>query len=138
MSDEDTKHDRTELAEDRTIMAVERTFMAVERTFAGWMRTAFAAIGIGLAFKALFGELQPPWLARVIATTFILLAAFLAITAERRACRAVGRMKSHTVDSPKAPHLRYVAWAVATGAVVLAGAIWVMRGAESLPIPGTG
>lgn len=118
MSD-DNEYSRTELAEDRTIMAVERTF-------AGWMRTSFAAIGIGLAFTALFGELQPPWLARFIATLFILLAAFLAMTAERRACRAVARMKSHSVDAPDAPHLRYVAWAVSAGAVVLAIAMWMM------------
>ncbi|GGD40201.1 hypothetical protein GCM10010989_13000 [Croceicoccus pelagius] len=112
--------DRTELAEDRTIMAVERTF-------AGWIRTSFAAIGIGLAFKVLFGELDPPWLARAIATIFILLAAFLSIAAERRACRAMERMRSHSVDSPRAPHLRYVAWAVAAGSLVLAVAIWLMR-----------
>lgn len=112
--------DRTELAEDRTIMAVERTF-------AGWIRTSFAAIGIGLAFKVLFGELEPPWLARAIATIFILLAAFLSIAAERRACRAMKRMRSHSVDSPQAPHLRYVAWAVAAGSLVLAVAIWLMR-----------
>lgn len=112
--------DRTELAEDRTIMAVERTF-------AGWIRTSFAAIGIGLAFKVLFGELDPPWLARAIATIFILLAAFLSIAAERRACRAMKRMRSHSVDSPRAPHLRYVAWAVAAGSLVLAVAIWLMR-----------
>ncbi len=104
--------------------------MTVERTFAGWMRTSFAAIGIGLAFEALFGELDPPWLARVIATIFILLAAFLAITAERRACRAVARMKAHTVDAPDAPHLRYVAWAVAAGTLILAVSIWLMHNAE--------
>lgn len=125
---EQEKFDRNELAEDRTIMAVERTF-------AGWIRTAFAAIGIGLAFKALFGELDPPWLARVIATIFILLAAFLAVTAEHRACRAVSRMKAHSVDAPDAPHLRYVAWAVAAGSVVLAIAIWLMRDA-AVPLIG--
>ena len=52
--------------------------MAVERTFAGWMRTAFGAIGIGIAFHALFGEFDPPYLAKLIATVFILLGAILA------------------------------------------------------------
>ncbi|MEE2793267.1 MAG: DUF202 domain-containing protein, partial [Pseudomonadota bacterium] len=42
----------TEWAELRTDLAEDRNIMAMERTFAGWMRTAFAAIGIGLGFKA--------------------------------------------------------------------------------------
>ena len=42
----------TEWAELRTDLAEDRNIMALERTFAGWMRTAFAAIGIGLGFKA--------------------------------------------------------------------------------------
>ena len=56
--------DREELAVERTHFAEDRTIMAMERTFAGWMRTAFAAIGIGLAFHVVFGEFRPPWLAR--------------------------------------------------------------------------
>lgn len=118
---ERSRFNRTDLAEDRTIMAVERTF-------AGWIRTALAAMGIGLGFKALFGELDPPWLAKSIATVFIVLAAFLAITAERRAWYAIARMRAHTVEALDAPHLRYVAWAVAAGSAVLAVAIWLMGG----------
>ena len=38
----------THWAEFRTDLAEDRNIMAMERTFAGWMRTAFAAIGIGL------------------------------------------------------------------------------------------
>ena len=47
--------DKTELAEERTKYAEDRNVMAMERTFAGWMRTAFAAIGIGLGFMGLAG-----------------------------------------------------------------------------------
>ena len=75
----------TAWAELRTDLAEDRNIMAMERTFAGWMRTAFAAIGIGLGFRAVFGEFQPPWLAKAIATMFIVGGAWLAITAERRA-----------------------------------------------------
>ena len=50
---------RTSFAEDRTDWAEDRTAMANERTFAGWMRTALAAIGIGIGFNALFDKLEP-------------------------------------------------------------------------------
>lgn len=115
-----------DLAHDRTHMAEDRTVMSVERTFAGWIRTAFGAIAIGLGFKALFGAVEPWWVARGIATVFILLAAALALVAQRRACTALGRMSGHAVDRPGAPHLRYIAWSVCAGALTLVGAIWFL------------
>lgn len=113
-----------ELADDRTDWAEDRTILALERTFAGWMRTAFAAIGIGLGFRALFGELEPPWLARAIATLFIALAIVFAVSAERRSCRSLKRLSSHAVDSPDLPNLRWIAYGVAFGAGVLIIALW--------------
>ncbi|MGB5777705.1 YidH family protein [Allopontixanthobacter sediminis] len=116
-----------ELADHRTDWAEDRTILALERTFAGWMRTAFAAIGIGLGFRALFGELEPPWLARAIATLFIALAIVLAISAERRTCRAFARLSAHAVDTPDLPKLRWLAYSVSIGAAVLIAALWVLR-----------
>jgi len=118
---------RTELAEDRTSMAEDRTIMAVERTFAGWIRTAFGSIGIGLGFRALFGDLEPPWLARGIATMFILFAIFLAIEAERRACASLARMQTHAVDQPDLPKLKLLAYGVALGAGVLISGLWLLN-----------
>lgn len=115
------------LAIDRTDMAEDRTIMAVERTFAGWIRTAFASIGIGLGFRALFGELQPPWLAKGIASMFILFAIFLSIEAERRACASFERMKAHAVDQPDLPKLKWLAYGVAFGAAVLIAGLWILN-----------
>ncbi len=117
----------TAWAENRTDWAEDRTIMALERTFAGWMRTAFAAIAIGIGFRALFGEFEPPWLARAIATMFIALAIVFALGAERRACRAFDRLSSHTVDSPKLPNIKLIAYAITTGAALLIVALWVLN-----------
>ena len=117
----------TEWAEHRTDWAEDRTIMALERTYAGWLRTAFAAIAIGIGFRALFGEFEPPWLAKAIATMFIALAAVFAIGAERRACKAFSRLSSHAVDSPGLPNLKLISYAVATGAVLLIIALWLLN-----------
>lgn len=117
----------TRMAESRTDWAEDRTIMALERTFAGWMRTAFAAIAIGIGFRALFGEFEPPWLAKAIATMFISLAIVFAISAERRASNAFKRLSSHAVDSPKLPNIKLVAYAIATGAAVLIVALWLLN-----------
>ena len=116
----------TEWAEHRTDWAEDRTIMALERTFAGWMRTAFAAIAIGIGFRALFGEFDPPWLAKAIATMFIALAIVFALGAERRACKAFARLSSHSVDSPKMPNIRLIAWSISAGALLLIVALWVL------------
>lgn len=123
----------TKMAEDRTDWAEDRTIMALERTFAGWMRTAFAAIAIGIGFRALFGEFEPPWLAKAIATMFISLAIVFAIGAERRACRAFDRLTSHAVDAPKLPNIKWIAYSISAGAALLIAALWVLNDGTIAP-----
>ncbi|GMN14479.1 YidH family protein [Altererythrobacter sp. MTPC7] len=127
ISDKHRNTDSNDLAAERTDLAEDRNIMAMERTFAGWMRTAFAAIGIGLAFRAVFGEFDPPWLARAIATAFILLGAFVALTAERRACRTFTRLNAHQLHAPEIPSIRWLGWGVTAGAVFLAIALWILH-----------
>ncbi|MBX7494411.1 DUF202 domain-containing protein [Qipengyuania sp. 6B39] len=116
----------TEWAELRTDLAEDRSIMAMERTFAGWMRTAFAAIGIGLGFRALFGEWDPTWLPKLIATIFILGGGWLAVTAQRRACATLARLDPHKFEAISTPNFKVMAYAVATGAIVLSIGLWVL------------
>ena len=117
---------RTDLAEDRTELAEDRTLMAVERTMASWMGTSFGAIGVGLGFRALFGRVDPPWLPRLVASAFMVLAIVIVLSAERRSCRALKRLSSHTIEPPASPGLRFSAYGIAAGAALLIVAIWVL------------
>ena len=116
----------TQWAEFRTDLAEDRNIMAMERTFAGWMRTAFAAIGIGLGFRALFGAWDPSWLPKAIATAFILGGGWLAITAERRACKTLARLNTHEFEAIWTPNFRVMAYGVGIGALVLVTGLWVL------------
>ena len=130
MAEDDTsaKPDKsTQWAEFRTDLAEDRNIMAMERTFAGWMRTAFAAIGIGLGFRAVFGDFDPPWLAKAIATVFIVGGGWLAVTAERRACKTLARLDPHTFEAIPKPNFKIMAYAVATGAAVLTAGLWILN-----------
>ncbi|WP_375287750.1 YidH family protein [Sphingomonas sp.] len=115
---------RSELAEDRTDLAEDRTLLANERTFSGWARTAMASIGIGIGFNALFQPVEPTWVAKAIATVFILLGIFLIVAAERRACVVQGRLTAHKVSSVPVANFRIMAVGVSGGAIALIGAIW--------------
>lgn len=117
----------TEWAEFRTDLAEARTIQATERTFAGWLRTAFAAIGVGIAFHVVFGEFKPPWLAQAIASLFIVLGMTVAFTAERRACSSFSRLSSHEVDRPRLPNIRWMSWSIIVGGLALIGGIWILN-----------
>ena len=117
----------TRWAEFRTDLAEDRTVQATERTFAGWMRTAFAALGVGIAFHVGFSDFDPPWLARAIATLFILVGITIAFTAERRACRTFGRLRTHEIDRPDAPSIRWMSWSVILGGLALIAGLWILN-----------
>lgn len=125
--DESDPDRSTQWAEFRTDLAEDRTIQATERTFAGWLRTAFAAIGVGIAFHVVFGQFQPPWLAQAIASLFIVLGMTVAFTAERRACRTFSRLSSHEIDRPQAPNIRWMSWSIIFGGLALIAGIWVLN-----------
>ena len=116
----------TQWAEFRTDLAEDRNIMAMERTFAGWMRTAFAAIGIGLGFRALFGSWDPSWMPKLIASLFILGGGWLAVTAQKRACKTLDRLSTHEFAPIPTPNFRVMAYGVAIGAVVVTVGLWVL------------
>jgi len=128
--DDKASESKTELAVERTALAEDRNIMAMERTFAGWIRTAFAAIGIGLAFRAVFGEFEPPWLARAIATIFISAGGLLSIAAQSRTCRSISKLQAHELASPSTLIFRLLGWSVAFGAAVLIAGLWVLNNGQ--------
>jgi|TARA_R100000501_G_scaffold17610_2_gene33072 putative membrane protein len=121
---DDLAEDRTDYAENRTDWAEDRTAMANERTFAGWMRTAFAAIGIGIGFNALFDRLEPAWVPKAIATLFILLGCIIIYLAQLRACSAFERLSAHAIEKPKTFRIRTMSFLVIFGALLLIAAFW--------------
>lgn len=114
--------ERTEKAEKRTDMANERTLLASERTFAGWARTSFASIALGLGLQALFKTVEPTWLAKSIATLFVVLGVVIIWGAERRAASLLaGEAESLVLPSK---FFRFLAGVVSGGAVALIAVLW--------------
>jgi len=110
--------EKTELAEDRTLLANERTF-------AGWMRTGLASIGVGLGFGALFQTIEPPWVSRALATTFVLLGAGIVFGAQRRASDVLAKMDAHYVKTTRSLNLSLIGWITAIASIGLVAAIWM-------------
>ena len=118
---------KTELAEDRTDYAEDRTVLANERTYAGWMRTGFAAIGIGLCFHALFSTMEPAWVPKAISTAFLLIGIAIFIGSERRARAVLKRLEVHEVETVRIRNLRLVMAAIVLATLALIAAMWLLK-----------
>lgn len=118
--------DRGELSETRTDLSEDRTVLANERTFASWLRTGLGSVAIGLGFQALFLRMEPAWVPRSIATVFLLLAIFIFIAAERRACQVLERLSAHKVQAFGNTRLRLIAIVSSVAVAALIAAIWLL------------
>lgn len=116
--------DSQALAEDRTDLAEDRTIMAVERTMASWMGSGMGLIGLGLGLRAIFGEFEPHWVPRAMATFFMLLAIILVISAKNRMTGAITRMSANWVEAPNMDGMKWGAYGISLGALVLIIGIW--------------
>ena len=119
MTEERDKPDRNDLAEDRTVLANERTF-------AGWMRTAIAAVGMGVAFHALFDQMEPRWAPRAIASAFVISGLIIIFLAERKSRRVLNRLNAHSVEPVGGLNLALVGGMIAAGSVTLLAGIWLL------------
>ena len=113
-------------ADQRTDLAEDRTVLANERTYASWFRTGIASAAIGLGFNALFVQMQPWWAPRSIASVFLLLAIFVFVAAERRACQVLHRLSTHEIKAFGSSRLRIMTVAASLGVVALLAAMWLL------------
>ncbi len=120
--------DRQDKASERTDLAEDRTLLANERTFAGWVRTSLAAVAIGIGFNALFQTMEPLWVPKAIATIFLSIGIFVMISAERRACAVVERLKPHEVRTFRMVNLRLVSWSISLATLALIASVWLLAG----------
>ena len=70
---------------------------------------------------------DPPWLAKAIATVFILAGGWLAITAQKRACRTLERLDTHKFEAISTPNFRVLAYSVAAGSILLTAGLWILN-----------
>ena len=77
-----------------------------------------------MGFHALFPTMQPAWLPRAIASSFLVLAIVVIVLAERRAAAVMRRLDAHVLVTARAVNLRLFAVMVSIGAAALMVAIW--------------
>ncbi len=86
-----TKEDQK--AEQRTNWAEDRTILANERTFSSWMGTGLGAVGVAIGLKAVFGAFDPTWVAKLVASLFLVTAIVIFWSACRSARATLDRLQ---------------------------------------------
>lgn len=122
----DRKKNENELAEARTKWAEDRTIMANERTFSGWMSTGLASLGVGLGFRALFQAFDPTWIAKSIASIFVIIGIVIFAAAYQSAARLANRLDPHSAEPASRRRMRIISASMITGSAGLGVVLWLL------------
>lgn len=118
--------DKNELAENRTNWAEDRTSLANERTFAGWMRTGMAAVAVAIGLKAVFGATDPTWVAKSVASIFLVAALFIFWSARRQACASFDRLSQQDAEVQGRSNFTLMAIAMSLGTLATGVILWLI------------
>lgn len=94
---QDDDHSKT--SEPRTRWAEDRTILANERTFVSWNGAGLGAIGVAIGLQAVFGETDPTWMAKAVATLFLLTALVVFWSAWTQARKTLKRLDHHDAEA---------------------------------------
>ncbi|HBR36988.1 MAG TPA: DUF202 domain-containing protein [Sulfitobacter pontiacus] len=115
-----------ELAENRTDWAEDRTILANERTFAGWMRTGMASLAVAIGLKAVFGDFDPTWAAKAVATIFVVAAVYIFWAAHDAATKTLDRLNDHHANAQPNARMKTLAVIFSFASVAVGGILWML------------
>ncbi|MEH6830153.1 YidH family protein [Sulfitobacter sp.] len=115
-----------DLAEERTDWAEDRTILANERTFAGWMRTGMASVALAVGLRAVFASFEPTWIAKSVASIFIILAVFIFWAAQSSAAQTLSRLNDNNAHAQPHRRMLVISIILAIGALATGGILWAL------------
>lgn len=118
--------DKTDLAKERTRWAEDRTIMANERTFSSWMGTGLGAIGVAIGLQAVFGEFDPTWAAKSVASLFILVAILIFWSARRQAIKTFARLRENDAEATPSRSYTILACIMTFAAAATGTILWLL------------
>ena len=118
--------DKNDLAQHRTAWAEDRTVQANERTFAGWMRTGMACVGVAIGLKAVFGDFEPTWMAKAVATLFLFIAVLIYFNAQRMAAKTLKRLSANATEPLSPQSFRVTATLLSIATIATGAILWAL------------
>ncbi len=118
--------DKNDLAKNRTDWAEDRTLLANERTFAGWLRTGMASLAVAIGLRAVFGEFEPTWAAKAVATVFIAAALYIFWAAQNSAAKTHERLHDHHAHGQPNQRMKVLSVIFSVAAVGVGAILWAL------------
>lgn len=118
--------DKTDKAEQRTDWAEDRTIMANERTFNSWMGLGLGAVGIAIALKAVFGEFEPTWAAKGVASIFLIAAIGIYWIAAHQANKTHDRLTTRDVEANGGKNFTRLALLLTLATLGTGAVLWML------------
>lgn len=115
-----------DLAQDRTEKAEDRTVMANERTFAGWMRTGMASLALAVGLKAVFGEFEPTWAAKAVASVFVAVAVYIFWAAQDSACKTLNRLDDNKAHAQPRRRVQILSFVFSISGLGVGAILWAL------------
>lgn len=118
--------EKQDLAEERTDWAEDRTIMANERTYSSWTGTGLGCLGLSVGLQAVFGAVEPTWLAKLAATAFAIVAALFFVSAFVNAKRTRERLQAHCAETLHSQYQVAITGLLVAGAVFVTAILWLI------------
>ncbi|MEM1039713.1 MAG: DUF202 domain-containing protein [Pseudomonadota bacterium] len=116
----------TDLAKRRTQWAEDRTVLANERTFSSWMGTGLGCLGLAVGMQAVFGEMQPTWVAKAAATIFVVVAIYLFLVSLHNSRKVKLRLNAHSSEPTSDRSMSLIAYLLTVGAIATGVVLWLV------------
>ena len=123
---DDTDSDTARDSERRTRWAEDRTVLANERTFSAWMGTGLGAVGVAIGLKAVFGAIDPTWVAKLVASLFLGVAILVYWMARRQACKTLERLSENDAETMPTKSFTQLAIAMTIATLTAGGILWAL------------
>ena len=111
-------------AKTRTHWAEDRTILANERTFSSWMGMGLASVGIAIGLKAVFGATEPTWVAKLVASLFLLIAIAVYWLARNQACKTLKRLRERDAEAMPIRNFTLLASLMTFATVNVGAVLW--------------
>lgn len=111
-------------AEPRTKWAEDRTILANERTFVSWNGAGLGAVGVAIGFQAVFGEAQPTWMAKLVASLFLLVALVIFWSAWVQTRKMQKRLDQHDAQARSTRSFTRLTVLLTVATLATGGVLW--------------